>query len=332
MIRRIARTLLAAACLVQAAVTPVTAQQMPAVLDLFNALPEPPATAEAAASWFDANGAVVQPALADAKAKVALLEKGLEARRLDAHVQAAAQSQRTVTGLSQGMATAGFDVGRMQRDPAYAAQVQATMKSMSPQQLMELSMRMSSNATSAAANDARAASSDNDAARAAAEAAIRYTTNQSDRIAARASVWTTSDATVARLTSSPPPVSMKKPAQQDGEGCDAPCLAALRAYSAAVRRELVARDTRILQARRGDFDKARAAAAPIVREAGLHLQATRYGDGSTSHHNRNLILGLGEFALGEVAALMIRLEEIAKEGARTIRTQDALLIDDGDRP
>lgn len=332
MTRTIARTLLAAVCLVPTAATSAAAQQMPAVLDLFNALPQPPATAEAAATWFDAKGALVQPALVDVKARVGLLTKGLETRRADAGRAAVSQSQHTVAGLGQGMANAGIDMARMQSDPAYAAQMQAKLKSMTPQQLMALATTMSTpSAGPGPDNPAWAAAHDNDAAKAAADVAMRYTTAMSDRIAARAAVWTTSDAAVAKLAASPVKVGMKKPAQQDGEGCDKPCFAALQAYAAAARAVMVARDTQMLAARRLDFDKARAAAAPVVREADVHLKATRFGDGSTSEHNKSLILGLGELALGEVQELVIRLEQIAEEGARTIRTPNALLVDD-DRP
>lgn len=332
MTRTIARTLLASACLVPTAVTSVAAQPMPAVLDLFNALPQPPATAETAATWFDVTGALVHPALSDAKAKVALLKKGIETRRAHAEREAMSQRQRTVAGLGQGMANAGIDMGRMQTDPAYAAQMQAKLKSMTPQQLMAFATTMAApSAGPGPDNPAWAAAHDNDAARAAADVAMRYTTAMSDRIAARAAEWTTSDATVATLTSSPPAVGMKKPTQQDGEGCDQPCRAALQAYAAAVRAVLVARDTRILAARRIDFDKARATAAPIVREADQHLRATRFGDGSTSEHNKSLILGLSELALGEIEALVIRLEQIAEEGARTLRAPEGIVID-GDRP
>lgn len=332
MTRTIARTLLAAVCLVPAAATSAEGQQMPAVLDLFNALPQPPATAEAAATWFDAKGALVQPAFVDVKARVALLTKGLETRRADAGRAAMSQSQRTVAGLSQGMANAGIDMARMQSDPTYAAQMQAKLKSMTPQQLMALATTIAApSAGPGPDNPAWAAAHDNDAAKAAAEVAMRYTTAMSDRIAARAAEWTASDAAVATLMAAPPAVGMKKPAQQDGEGCDKSCLAALQAYAAAVRTVSVARDTKILAARRLDWDKARAAAAPIVREADVHLKATRFGDGSTSVHNKSLILGLGELALGEVQELVIRLEEIAEEGARTLRAAKGF-FEDGDRP
>lgn len=332
MTRLIARALLVAACAAPAAATPAAAQPLPSVLDLFDAIPEPPATAEAAGAWFDASGTVVYRPLVELKGRIARLTTSLESRRAALARQDVAQGQRAVADLGQGLANAGIDIVRMQSDPAYAAQMQATLKSMTPQQLMALSMTMTApmNADAALVNQAQAMGADNDAATAAADVATRLMTTQAERIAARGAVWARSDAAVARLDAAPPAVTVRKPAQQDGEGCDTPCLTALRAYRAAVRAALVTRDTQVLASRRPDFETARAAAAPLVREADGHLRATRYGETSTAQVNKSRILSLAELALGEVVELVNRLEAVAHEGARAIRTPDSLLTDDRD--
>ena len=142
MTRLLVRALLAAACMTPATATSAAAQPLPSVLDLFNALPQPPATADAAGAWFDAGGILVHGPLVELKGRIARLTTSLESRRAALARHDVAQGQRAVADVGQGLANAGIDIARMQSDPAYAAQMQATLKSMTPQQLMALSMTM----------------------------------------------------------------------------------------------------------------------------------------------------------------------------------------------
>lgn len=64
-----------------AVAAPAFAQpQMPAVLDLYTAIPQPPATPQDAATWFDASGTLVHPGLVALKQQIATHRSTLDGR------------------------------------------------------------------------------------------------------------------------------------------------------------------------------------------------------------------------------------------------------------
>lgn len=309
-----------------AVATPAFAQpQMPSVLDLYTAIPQPPATPHDAATWFDASGTLVHPGLVALKQQIATHKQGLEARQTDVSVKAVPQGLRTVADLGAGMANAGIDMTRMQNDPAYAQQVQARLQSMTPQQLMELSMKMSQpmNDDAGLVNQAKAAADDPAVVQAAAEAAQRAVLDQSERMSANQAVWQTNEAAIAKITAAPLTPGRPKPTQHIGEGCGASCIAAWEAYESALAAAQIARDGEVLALRRSAFAQARSDAAPFIREADTHLKATKYGDLSSSQHNKSLIQNLDGAALGEVEDLVTRLEDIARTASTTVRAHKA---------
>src|SRR5215831_21320673 len=112
------------------------------VLELFNRLPDPPATAEEAAKWAAKDGTILHPGLialrADIEAHRRSVQAIAQAREPAERAQAAAQ----VDAVGKGLASAGIDMARMQSDPAYAKQIQASMQRMSPQEAMAVSQAM----------------------------------------------------------------------------------------------------------------------------------------------------------------------------------------------
>lgn len=310
-------------CSIALSATAFAQPQMPALIDLYTALPQPPATPQDAATWFDARGTLVHPGLIALKQKIATHRTGLEARQTDVSVQAVPQGLRTVADLGAGMANAGIDMRRMQTDPAYAQQMQARLQAMTPQQLMELSMKMAQpmNDDAGLVNQAKAAADDPDVVQSAIEVAQRGAIEQSERMSARAALWQTNEAAIAKITAAPLNPGRPKPTQQIGEGCGAPCIAAWQAYESALATAQIARDGEVLALRRSAFTQAREDVAPFVREADTHLKATNYGDLSSSQHNKSLLQTLDGAALGEVEDLVTRLEEMAKTASETVRAQ-----------
>ena len=98
----------AAACLLGA----LAAHAAPSssLLDLFNRLPEPPATAEEAARWVDKGGTLVHPALLALKADIEAHRKAVAAP-LQAQAPAQqAQAMQQQADLAKGMANVGIDM------------------------------------------------------------------------------------------------------------------------------------------------------------------------------------------------------------------------------
>src|SRR5262245_17425148 len=90
------------------------------VLELFNRLPDPPATAEEAARWVDKSGTLVHPGLLALKSDIEAHRRAVAAP-LQAQVPAQqAQAMQQQADLAKGMANVGIDMQRMQSDPAYA--------------------------------------------------------------------------------------------------------------------------------------------------------------------------------------------------------------------
>lgn len=225
-------------------------QEMPALLDLYTAMPEPPPSPHDAATWFDASGNLVHPGLVALKRQIAAHKAGL-------------------------------------------------------------------------VHQAKVAADDPPVVQAAAEAAQRAAIDQHERMGANQALWQTNEAAVQKISAVPLNPGRVKPAQQIGEGCDAPCIAAWDAYESALAAAQIARDGEVLALRRSAFAQACSDAAPFIREADTHLRATKYGDLSSSQHNKSLIQNLDGAALGEVEDLVSRLEAMASAAATTVRAQKA---------
>jgi hypothetical protein len=106
-------------------------QQMPAVLDLYAAIPQPPATPQDAATWFDASGALVHPGLVALKQRIATHKEGLEARQTDVSVtrEATLRAARrsTLAGECADVQAAVAAAGRAIMDDGERASIRTTL-------------------------------------------------------------------------------------------------------------------------------------------------------------------------------------------------------------
>lgn len=316
------RTLVLAAVAALAAVFAVSgaraADAPPSIATLFQRVPDLPATAEEAATWVDKSGRLVHPGLLALKADIAAHQRAMEQVQLASAQDHQAQGAVMADNLDKGLASAGIDMARMQRDPAYAKAVQDRMRQMSPQELMAMSQKMNAplNADPRFTNQAQAMVDDTPVVRAAAEAGRAYGEGQPARLQAHQKLWQDADAAAAALRRKPLQVSVAKPKMAwDNIGCDAGCRAAWDAYATAMLPLMIARDTEALRLHRATLQRHRAALAEGLTTADRHLVASRYGAASRSQAHRGWIAGYDAAALGEIGFLVERITDSVRGAA-----------------
>jgi hypothetical protein len=290
----------------------------PSVASLFQRLPELPATAEEAARWVDKNGRLVHPGLLALRAEVEAHRRALEPQQLAAAQRHQQQSAVAVEDLGQGMAGVGIDMARLQRDPAYAQQVQDRLRQMSPQEMVALSQKMNQplHQDQRYQNQAQAMAEDPPVVRAAAEAGEAYVQGQPARFTAHQALWQDTEAAVEQLMKKPLALPAGKPRiEWDNIGCDAGCRAQWESYAAKVLPLMIARDTEALRIRRGAFQRDRAAVAEGVKTADRHLVASRYGAASRSQVHQMHIMNYDGAALAEISQLIDRATETVQRAA-----------------
>ncbi len=281
---------------------------------ILNRLPKTPLTPQEADRLVDAKQQV--PAIAAVKADLAahgeLVTRMTSAaeKRINTRMGGPASADQAV----RAAATVGIDVGRMQTDPAYAAEVQARMKAMSPSELMALSAAMSQGM----GMRATVAVVDPPAVQAAAEAgqALMLPENLMARQSARQHRWAEAEKKVAAIQAK---YAAKFPRRQlvcDGEGGGRPeCLAEEARFKAAMMPLLRARDAEVLQVEAAALEEERKALAEAVRGADVQLVAAQYGATAQEPGNPMRIANLDGHYVGEIGALADRLDAVAKRAA-----------------
>ena len=290
----------------------------PSIATLFQRVPDLPATAEEAATWVDKTGRLVHPGLLALKADIAAHQRAMEQVQLATAQDGVAQGQVVADNMNQGLASVGIDMARMQRDPAYAKEVQDRMRQMSPQELMEMSQKMNAplNADPRFTNQAQAMVDDTPVVRAAAEAGRAYTEGQPARLQAHQKLWREADEAATKLRRKPLQVAVAKPRMEwENIGCDAGCRAAWDAYATAMLPLMIARDTEALRVHRATLQRHRAAVADGLKTADRHLLASQYGAASRSQAHRGWIAGYDGAALGEISFLVERITGSVKAAA-----------------
>jgi hypothetical protein len=313
--------------------TAASAAETPSsVAALFNRIPDLPATAEEAAQWVDKNGALIHPGLLALRADVEAHQRAIGEIRKSAAVRHHAQSAIVVEDLGQGMADMGIDMARIQRDPAYAQQVQERMRKMSPQELMAMSQKMAQplNQDKRHQNAAQAMVEDAPANRAAAEAGEAYTGAQMTRLNAQQALWREADEAAGRVLKKPLAGAGPKPAMEwENIGCDAGCRAQWDAYAGKMLPLMVARDTEALRIRRATLQRHRAAVAGDIKTADKHLLASNYGAGSASQVNQGRIVGYDGAAIGEITHLIDRIADSVKRAAVVVHCGKQVVLAPG---
>jgi hypothetical protein len=304
--------LAAAAC---SLVVPAAHAQPASVLSLLGALPEPPATAEQAATWVDKRGTLVHPGMLQ-------LQSAIDSHlafvsRIAAANGASNQQQGAIVAeaLGQGMANEGIDMQRMQRDPAYAQSMQDRIRRMSPAEQMAFAQRMTQplNNDRRFVNQAQAMVEDAPTMQAAATAGGAYVRAQPQRFAQASAIWADAENEVERIRARRLAPGMPKPAMEwENIGCDKACQGQWDAYAAKMLPLMIARDTEILAVRRAALQRQRAAVITELKSADQHLSMAGYGAASRSNVNQSAIVAYDHAAIAEIVALRERTIDAVK--------------------
>jgi hypothetical protein len=325
-LRRLPRLAACTLCIViaqfgAAIATPAQAANQPgSLLALFERIPDAPDSAAEAARWIDKDGRLIHPGLLALQADLRAQQQAIEAQMRQAAARDRAQGAVMIEDMHKGMADVGIDMGRMQKDPAYAKEVQERMRRMSPQEMVAMSQRMSQplNQDPRFQNAARAKAEDAEPVRAAAEAGSAYQHSFAQRANTRDAAWRDAELEVRRILKEPLQVPASKPAMEwENIGCDASCRAQWDSYAAAALPLMIARDTAVLRQRRIALQRLREALAEGIRTADQHLQAAHWGKDAKSSENRLAIQAYNSTAVGEMTQLLDRIVSSARTAAST---------------
>lgn len=310
----------AAVALVLMAAAGAHAAEGPAtsVLALFNRIPELPTTAQEAARWVDQRGSLLHPGLLALQADIKAHQQAMDRLGAGAGERGRVQAAVQVEDLGKGMADMGIDMARMQRDPAYAQQVQARLRKLSPQEMVALSQRLSRpmNQDPRFQNAATAMVEDAPAVRAAAEAGEAYSHAQPARLTAHLAIWREAEAAADAIRRKPLNIPAAKPAMDwENIGCEAPCRAMWEHYASQALPLMIERDSQVLRVHRAAALRQRAAVAEGIQRADAHLLAAHYGAASGSQVNQQKIASYDGVAIGELKGLIERIADSVKSAA-----------------
>jgi hypothetical protein len=270
---------------------------------LHSRVPAPPATAATAPAWLaGANVTTLRQQLKDQRAFVEKLSK-------DAGAAATA-----------GASTGPIDFARMQRDPAYAQEMQRKLAAMSPDEQMKFAMQMQQAQSAQAVQDVQAMAADSDAVQLAVEHWSDYQVKQSaGGIAAQVQAVNDLRQKVSARELQIAGETTKKMKCSDGEGsCSAANQAADKATLKAAHAQIVAEYDKALALIGPQIEAARKARAADIAAAQKDLGPAQYGAAAKSTPNKQMLAAYHNAVLGEVEQLFILSEDVAKWAAARV--------------
>jgi hypothetical protein len=300
------------------------AQQPNSLLELFNSIPKSPATLEEADKLIDwkgessssgtgpgisGGGLVAMPALkAGLAAHEAAVAKIVEAS--NAKINARMGVPTTAEQVGKGATAAGIDMARMQSDPAYAKEMQAKMKAMSPAELMAMSMAMQKGM---GMGKGTVAVYDPPAVKAAAEAGKALLDP-----AQRAAITAPHDKRWAEVEKKKAGIDAKHLAKMPKRvlcDTDPSCGALMAQYVKTAMPLVVAHVTEVLKLETAALEEERVALAEELRKAEEMLKAAQYGALSQEPGNPTHVMIFDGYTSGRIRTLAVKLEEITKRAA-----------------
>lgn len=264
---------------------------------LHSRVPAPPATAAAAPAWL--NSAEVTAIRKQLKEQRAFVEK---ISKEAAAAQVASQSSNVL------------DFARMQRDPAYAQEMQKKLASMSQEEQMKFAMQMQQATQSQAIQDVKLMAADPEAVKLAAEHWPDYQMKQaSGGIAAQTAIVLDAQRQVSAKVLKIGERVSKQMKCSDGEGsCSAADEAADKAKLRAAHAEIVAEYDKALVIIGQQVAAARKARAADLAAVQKDLAPAQYGAAAKSSANKQLLASYHNTALIEIEQLFTLSEDVAK--------------------
>jgi hypothetical protein len=266
-------------------------------------VPAPPATAAAAPAWLaSAEVAAVRQQLKDQRAFVEKITKEAGAASM------AASSSSVV------------DFGRMQRDPAYAQEMQKKLAAMSQDEQMKFAMQMQQATQAQALQDVKAMAADPEAVKLAAEHYPDYQMKQaSGGIMAQNEAVNDLRRKVSERAFQIGEQVTKKLKCSDGEGsCSAADEASDKAALKAAHAQIIGEYDKALVGIGQQVAAARKARAADIAAVQKDLAPAQYGAAAKSAANKQLLAAYHNAALMEVEQLFILSEDTAKWAAQRV--------------
>ncbi len=300
------------------------------LLSLFERIPPVPTSLEAADVLVNDKQAVpsIVALLADLDLHQAVVSQ--IAHAADGKIQERMTGGKSPEQAAQSAASAaGIDIQRMQTDPAYAKEMEAKMRAMTPAEMMALSAAMSQamgmHGTVAVYDPPEVSTA------AAAGKALMDPAATMARMEANLARWSEVDRKVTEISQSYEGRYPKISIGCDGEGGGRPeCVAERERYKAEMLPLLLARDFEVLQVEAAALEAERAALVERVRAADPQLRAARYGAASEELGNPMSILFLDQVVAGELQSFATKLAEVAKRAAFVTHCGQAYLTNPSD--
>lgn len=300
------------------------------LLSLFERIPPIPTSLESANAMVSDTQEIptIAALLADLESHEATASS--LARAADARIQERMTGGKSPEEAAQGAAgAAGIDIQRMQTDPAYAKEMEAKMRAMTPAEMMALSAAMSQamgmHGTVAVYDPPEVS------AAAAAGKALMDPAATMARMEAHLARWAEIDRKVTEINQSYEGRYPKISLACDGEGGGRPeCVAEREKYRAEMLPLLLARDAEVLKLEATALETERAALAERVRAADPQLRAARYGAASEELGNPMSILFLDQVVADELRSFATKLAEVAKRAAFVTHCGQAYLTNPSD--
>lgn len=266
-------------------------------------VPAPPATAAAAPAWLTS-------------AEVTAVRKQLKDQR--AFVEKITKEAATASVATQSSNV--LDFARMQRDPAYAQEMQKKLASMSQEEQMKFAMQMQQATQAQAIQDVKLMAADPEAVKLAAEHYPDYQMKQSSGgITAQSSAVDEVRRKVSERSAQIGEQAEKKLKCSDGEGsCSAADQAADKATLKAAHAQIVAEYDKALVTIGQQVAAARKARAADIAAVQKDLAPAQYGAAAKSVANKQLLAAYHNAALMEVEQLFLLSEDAAKWAAQRV--------------
>lgn len=271
---------------------------------LHTRVPAPPVTAAAAPAWLTS-------------AEVTTLRKQLKDQRAFVDKLSRDAGTQATTNASKGP----VDFARMQRDPAYAQQMQQKVQSMSQAEQMAFAMEMQKASQASAIQNVQAMAADSDAVQLAAEHYPDYQMKQANggiqaQVTAVGDIRQKVSARELQIGEQ----ASKKLKCSDGEGtCSAADRLADKATLKAAHAQIVGEYDKALVLIGQQVDAARKSRAADIAAVQKDLAPAQYGAAAQSSTNKQLLAAYHNAALIEVEQLFTLSEDSAKWAATRVK-------------
>lgn len=305
---------------------PARAAEPTSLVDLLSRVPEVPATAQDAAKWFTPETGKPGPGTLTHAGLLGLRRDLAASKGFSEPLRQTAAKTLSEDPTKKGLNEAGIDEARLQRDPAYQAELQKRMERMTTQEKMAFAQKLMQAPLQAAQQDARAMAQEPAEVEAAAEAATNYTVNYSTWLTGPLATVTQEWEEVAQQLSRKPLAGKRPKMGWDSIGCEATCQREWQAYEQEIWPQVLSREADILKARRPILLRYKGAVQARLQEGQRSLAPAGYGAAAQSQTNRATLATYYEQLLGDIEGYAAMVERTALRPAMLVAEGSAKFV------